>query len=141
MSAPEIDTNTLVGVFVKIRDRIAANKLEHDRQEYELRKKLRRVENELLRRSYEEKVEGYKTPHGTTYRREEKHVSIADLDDFGKLIRETGDLLFYEQRPSLKRVLEYQKAHDGDLPPGVRMFREYRLRVRANRNEEDDDDD
>ena len=140
MSAPEIDTNTLVGVFVKIRDKIAANKLDHERKAFELRKKLRRVENELLRRSYEEKVPGFKTKHGTTYRHEERHVSIADPDDFGKFVRGTGDLLFYEQRPSLGHVVDYQRTHDGDLPPGVRMFREYRVRVRANRNEEDDDD-
>lgn len=139
MSTPT--TDALVSTFVKIRAKRSAVKRAYEAEYDELGKKLRMVENELLRRALEQKVEGFKTNSGTTYIKEEKHVSIADPDDFGTFVLETGDLAFFEQRPSLGHVMEYQKAHDGNLPPGVRMFRENRMRVRASNKKGEVDDD
>jgi len=131
MSTPVIETDRLVRAFIKLRAARKVLKSVYEKDDEELSTKLRRVENELLRRAQEENVEGYKTADGTTYIKEDQHVSIADPDEFMEFVKETGDLYFYEQRPSLGHVREYQKAHDGNLPRGVRMFREFRMRVRA----------
>lgn len=135
-----VTTNTLVRTFIKIRALRSAKKKAFDAEDDELKEKLRRVENELLRRAQEQGVDGFKTADGATYQSEERHVSIANADDFTAFVRETGDMLFYEQRPSLGHITEYQNAHDGKLPPGVRMFREFRMRVRASKKKEVEDD-
>jgi len=139
MSTPT--TDALVRTFIKIRDARSENKRTFEAVDEQLKQKLRRVENELLRRAQEQGVKGFTAESGTTYIKEDKHVSIADSDDYMEFVLETGDLLFYEQRPSLKHIVEYQNAHDGKLPPGVRMFRENRMRVRAAKQKGEVDDD
>lgn len=135
MSTPEepvVPTNKLVRVFIRLRDKRAEAKRAFDEQDEDLKGKQRQVENELLRRALAEGVEGFKTIEGTTYISEEKHVSIADPDEFKTFLAEEDDpFLYFEQRPSLGRIVEFQKGHDGNLPPGIRMFRENRMRVRA----------
>lgn len=124
-----VTTDRLVRTFIAIRDRRKELKATYEKENSELAQKQRRVENELLRRAKDEEVEGFKTASGTTYQTEVKHVSIADQDDFNAFVKKSGDLYFYEQRPSLGHIVEYQNAHDGKLPPGIRMFREFRMRV------------
>lgn len=136
MSTSTIETDRLVRAFIKIRTLRGAKKKAFEIEDDELKQKQRVVENELLRRAQEQNVEGFKTADGTTYKSEERHVSIADADDFSEFVKETGDLLFFEQRPSLGHIMEYQNAHKGSLPPGIRMFREFRMRVRASKKKE-----
>lgn len=139
--AEEIGTDRLVRAFIKIRAQRGANKKAFEAVDEELKAKLRTVENELLRRAQEQKVTSFKTADGTTYISEERHVSIADADEFTAFVLESGDPYFYEQRPSLGHITEYQNAHDGNLPPGVRLFRENRMRVRASAKKEVPDGD
>jgi hypothetical protein len=141
MSTSTVETDRLVRVFIKIRAARSDLKRTFETEDGELKGKLRQVENELLRRALEQGLKGFNTNNGTTYVKEEQHVSIADPDDFMEFVKEEGDLYFYEQRPSLGHVREYQKAHDGELPPGIRMFRENRMRVRATNKKGEEDDD
>ena len=126
-----VETDRLVRTFIKLRNMRSSMKEAFVKEDELLKQKQRRVENELLRRAQDQKVEGFTTTDGTTYIVEDKHVSIADSDEFTAFVQETGDVFFYEQRPSLGHIVEYQKEHDGILPPGIRMFREFRMRVRA----------
>jgi len=141
MSAPEeprITTSQLVRVFIKLRGKRSELKTAFEEEDEELKQKQRMVENELLSRAIEEKCTGFTTKVGTTYISEERHVSIVDSDEFTSFVRDTNDYLFYEQRPSLGHVTEYQKAHDGLLPPGIRMFMENRMRVRASKSKKEE---
>ncbi len=140
MSTTEVPTEKLVRAFIRIRAKRAALTRDFTVVDDELKGKLRQVENEMLRRAQAEGLKGFTTLVGTTYTKEDQHVSIADPDEYMKFVLETGDLLFYEQRPSLGHIREYQKEHDGALPPGVRMFRELRMRVRAKHKGEEDGD-
>jgi hypothetical protein len=135
-----IETDRLVRTFIKIRAARGALKRSYEEEDGDLQLKLKAVENELLRRAQEQNVEGFKTADGTTYISEERHASIADADEFTEFVKKTGDVYFYEQRPSLGHITEYQAAHDGALPPGVRMFREFRMRVRASKKKGVPDD-
>ena len=136
MSTPTIETDRLVRVFIKIRNQRTALKQTFTDADDVLKTKLRQVENELLRRAQAEGLKGFSTADGTTYIGEEQHVSIAVPDDFNQFVLASGDLLFYEQRPSLGHIKEYQAEHDGTLPPGIKMFREFRMRVRATKSKQ-----
>lgn len=126
-----IETDRLVRTFIRIRDERSALAAAYNEKDEALKANLRTIENELLARAQADGVKGFKTAEGTTYIAEDVHSSIAVPDDFREFVLSTGDLDFYEQRPSLKHIKEYQERHDGAVPPGIKLFRENRMRVRG----------
>jgi hypothetical protein len=140
------ETDKLVRVFIKMRAARSAIKDVYELQDNKLKEDMKQIEIELLRRAIDQGVEGFTTAAGTTYIAEEVHASIGDPDAFTAFLDETEDpYLFYEQRPSLKRIKEWQDLHKsinpetekvemGPPPPGIRLFRENRMRVRAKSN-------
>jgi hypothetical protein len=130
-AAPE--TDKLVRIFIKMRQARAELSRTYTEQDEALKANMKQVEIELLRRAQEQGVEGFKTKDGTTYISEDVHASIADDNVFFDFLETVEDpYLFYEQRPSLKRIKEFQADNDGTPPPGIRLFRENRMRVRKN---------
>lgn len=131
------ETDKLVRVFIKMRAARSTLKDEYEEKDDKLKEDMKRIEIELLRRAQEQGVEGFTTADGTTYIAEDVHASIGDPDVFMEFL-ESPDLsdpyMFYEQRPSLKRIKEWQADHEGAPPPGIRLFRENRMRVRAKTN-------
>lgn len=131
------ETDKLVRVFIKMRAARAAIKDEYETKDNKLKEDMKRVEIELLRRAQEQGVEGFSTADGTTYISEEVHASIGDPDVFTGFLSSPDvedPFAFFEQRPSLKRIKEWQSDHEGAPPPGIRLFRENRMRVRAKTN-------
>jgi hypothetical protein len=130
-----IKTDSLVKMFVRIRDARSALAAKFKEEDEKLKESLRIIETELLARAQAEGATGFRTDAGTTYIAEEVHASIASSDDFRAFVISTGNLDFYEQRVSLRMVKEFQARHDGAVPPGIRVFRENRMRVRASQTE------
>lgn len=137
-----VNTDRLVSTFLKMRRTLRAEKKVWDMREELIKSQMKQIEIELLRRALEEGVTGYTVKGaGTTYIAEEVHLSIADDEDFFEFVLASGDLEFFERRPSLGHVKAYQKLNDGKLPPGLRAFRENRMRVRASNKKGVVDDD
>jgi len=127
-----ISTDRLVKLFIKIRNARAAATREYEAKDTELKASLKLVEVELLRRAQESGVTGFAVNGvGTTYTNEEMHVSIGDDRAFFDFVRETGDLDFFERRVTVKHVKDYMETNKGELPPGLHIFRELRMRVRS----------
>ena len=127
----DITTERLVKTFIRIRDARSKLAKEYAEQDEGMKASLKQVEIELLRRAQEDGVTGFKTKEGTTYTSEDMSVSIADDTVYFDFIRETGDLDFFERRVSVKHLKEYMNEHNGETPPGLNLFRELRMRVRA----------
>lgn len=135
----EVTTDQLVDTFIRIRASRAAMKAEFDAADEKLKQDMRRVENELLRRATAENLTSFATNSGTAYRREEQHASIADPDAFRTFLSGADDPFgYFEQRLSLSRIKEHMKEHDGNAPPGVHIFREFRMGVRKKKGQNDD---
>ena len=130
-----IETKRLVSTFIRIRNERAALTAAFTEKDEALKADMRTLENELLARAQADGVKGFATASGTTYIAEDVHASVAMPDDFRAFVLDTGDLDFYEQRPSLKHIKEFQERHDGAAPPGIKLFREFRMRVRAAKKE------
>lgn len=126
-----IETDRLVRTFIRIRAERSELTAAFTEKDDALKESLRTIEAELLARAQADGVKGFSTKDGTTYIAEEAHASVAMPDDFRAFVLDTGDLDFYEQRPSLKHIKEYQERHEGAVPPGIKLFRENRMRVRA----------
>ena len=128
---PEIGVDRLVRAFTNIRDARAEAKRAWEAKDEELKQGLKQIEIELLKRAQDQNVEGFKTQFGTTYTSEEWHLSISNDDEFFGNIVATQDYDLLERRPSLKRVKEIMAENEGVPPPGIHIFRENRMRVRA----------
>jgi hypothetical protein len=70
------------------------------------------------------------TPHGTFYRQEEVKPSGSDWDALYRWIAENNEFEMLERRIKKTAVAEYMERHEGRLPPGVSVHREYVVRVR-----------
>lgn len=129
-SIPSLPVDKLVKRFVGLREARAAENKKADAVDAEFKELLKMCEVELLRRAEHEGVEGFKTEFGTTYKDVNMSASFADEDTFYKFVLKTGDLEFFERRLKIAHLKEYMANHDGQLPPGINVFREYTMRVR-----------
>jgi hypothetical protein len=126
----EATDDRLIGVFVKIRDRIAEVNREYDEQLAVLKGQRDRVGAELLRRLHERGSKQTKTETGTAFISETMAVTIADEDIFGNFVLQQQDYSFYQKRVKVEHLKEYMKANGGTLPPGLNVHRELEINVR-----------
>lgn len=130
---PEIGDNQIVNVYRKIRD---ARKLladEYKAQDNALIAQLNIAANELLRRLSERGSTQTKTEYGTAFVVEEMQATIADEVAFRDFVMEQRDLAFYQKRVKKEHLVEWMKNNGGVLPPGINIFRERVINVRAPR--------
>lgn len=126
----QVPIDTLVKIYVKIRDAKSAAKKVFEAQEAEFNEKMAIVATELKARAQAEGVEGFKTEFGTVYLSETMKTSCADWAAFGDFLKTHDPLEFMEKRISSTAVKEYMKQNEGQLPPGVSIFKEIEARVR-----------
>jgi hypothetical protein len=125
-----IPVDRLVKVYVKIRDAKLAFKKEADATLADFDRKLAIIAAELKSRAQQEGVDGFKTEYGTVYMAVDYKVSCADWGAFYQWVKENDELDFLERRIKSAKVKEYMDAHNGELPPGVSVFKELEARVR-----------
>lgn len=129
----EVTDDRLVAVFIKIRNKVAEVSKEYEAQLDHLKGQQKQVAAEILRRLHERKATQTKTPLGTAFISEQMSITIADESAYGAFVLEQQDPSYYQKRAKVERVKEYMKAHDGELPPGLSVFRELTINVRAPR--------
>jgi hypothetical protein len=125
-----VPVDTLVKIYVKIRDAKSAAKKEFEKAETAWNEKLALITTELKARAQAAGVEGFKTEFGTVYLSEIMQISCADWGAFGEFLKDKDPLEYMEKRISSTAVKNYMKTSGGVLPPGVNVFREIEARVR-----------
>lgn len=124
------DIAKMVKAYIKIRDVRAALKREFEAQDNDLKAKMEKLDGAFLKVLEDTKVDSMKTEFGTIYRSEDV---IPQAEDWAKVyayIRENDAFEALEKRLTKKYVKEYMDEHDGELPPGVRVFRKFVVNVR-----------
>lgn len=126
-----IPDDTLVKIYIRIRDAKSAKAKEYDAEIAVLDGQLKKISTELLRRTQERHNTGIATDFGTVYIAETLKTSCADWGVFYDWIQKTPNgFEFLEQRIKAGSVKDYMEKNDGALPPGVNVFREFEARVR-----------
>jgi hypothetical protein len=130
MTDEQVAIDTLVKIYVKIRDAKAEKKKAYEKEAAMLDEKMEAVATELKSRAQAEGVDGYKTAFGTVYLSETMKTSCADWSAFGEFLKTHDPLEFMEKRVSSTAVKEFMKQNDGELPPGISIFKEIEAHVR-----------
>jgi hypothetical protein len=126
-----IGDDKLVKVALKIRDKIAEVTKEFEAQVKVLKDQQTAVTTEIIRRLNERGATQTKTPFGTAFVGEKMTANIADAATFKSFCLEHQDLDFYQARVKIEHLREYMEANEGRLPPGINVFREVTLNLRA----------
>jgi hypothetical protein len=125
-----MDVQRMVKAYIKIRDKRAEIKKEFEEQDKALKEKLELIESEMLRHMQETGIESIKTAAGTFYRQEEVTPTGSDWDAFYTWVKTNDAFDALERRIKKGFIKEYMETHEGGIPPGVSVYREYVVRVR-----------
>ena len=116
--------------YIELREKRSALKKLYEQHDEVFKGEQKEIENHFLKYLNEQGVDSARTPAGTVYRQVEMIPSAEDWDEVYKFIRENEAFEMLERRIKKTFVAEYQEEHDGELPPGVKVYREYVARVR-----------
>lgn len=125
-----IPVNKLVKIYVRIREAKGVKQKAFDAEIKTLDDQMKTIATELKQRAQTEGVNGFKTEHGTVYMATSLKTSCQDWGIFYDWIKANDALDFLERRISSGKVKDFMEAHDGELPPGVNIFKELEARVR-----------
>ena len=127
----EITDEKLVKVYVKMRAERSRLAKEYKAADEALKEQQGRITGELLRRLNDRGSTQTKTEAGTAFIGEDMQVSIADEEIFRTFVLDAKDLNWYQKRVKIEHLREYMKVNGGRLPPGLCVFRERTILVRA----------
>lgn len=125
-----MDINKITKVYVSIRDARSELKKRFDEEDKKLKEKLGLLEAELLKFLQANTTNSVKTDFGTVFRQEDMTPSASDWEAIYRWIQENEAFDMLERRIKKTFIKEYMDAHDGAIPPGVSVYREYAVRVR-----------
>lgn len=126
----ETDTLALTKAYINIREARAELRKKFEEEDGELKSKLETIEAEMLKFLGETKQESAKTEAGTFYKQVDINAQGADWEAFYDWVVRNNAFEALEKRVKKRFISDYMEAHDGAIPPGINVFREYVVRVR-----------
>ncbi len=133
MSEAVPDVDTLVSVYIKIRDKkneVAAKARE---EEELLNLKLKKVDGLLLKYCEDNNIESVRTESGTFYRSVKQKFWTSDWESMNKFIMEHGVPELLEKRIHQGNLKQFLEDNPDQLPPGLNCDSEYTVTVRRKR--------
>jgi hypothetical protein len=125
-----IDLTQVTRAHINIRDARRKLREEFEKQDADLKASQGKLEAVMLEHMNTHGMESVRTEAGTFYRQEEITPSASDWNALYDWIKDNDAWDCLERRIKKTFVKEYQEAHDGGLPAGVSVYREYVVRVR-----------
>jgi hypothetical protein len=125
-----MDYEKVTKAYLAIRDKRHAIKRAYETEDAKLKADLTKLEAVMLRHLNDTGLESAKTTNATFYKQEELKPSASDWQAFYDWIKENDAFDALERRIKTAFVKEHMEVHDGALPPGVSIHREYAVRVR-----------
>ena len=129
MTAKILTADQVVKTILKIKDEIKRINGDAANAVKELDASLLILEGFLAKMLMNAGVENMRAASGTFYREKVMTPSCGDWPAFYKWIARTDNFEALERRVTKKFVKEYVEAN-GELPDGISIMREYKIRVR-----------
>lgn len=128
--ATRYDMNEISKAYIALRDARRQLKSQFDAEDAKLKSGLEQLEAIMLNHLNTSGSESVRTDNGTFYRQEQITPSASDWQLVYDWIKEHDAWDLLERRVKVGFVKEFQEAHDGALPPGISVYREYVVRVK-----------
>ena len=125
-----MDYSKVVEAYLNIRDKRAEISREYTSEDDKLKGIQKQLEGAMLSHLNDTGLDSARTPVGTFFRTEELKPSGSDWTAFYEWIKENDAFEALERRIKRDFIKAYMETHDGELPPGVSVHREYTCRVR-----------
>lgn len=126
----EMTVDRAVKIYVRIRDAKDALTRKFNEDEAALKAQMAEITAFLTAEAHRTGVDGFKTEHGTVYKKEKLTASCADWDIFLPWVVQHNEIDMLERRIKHATIKQYLADHEGGLPPGVSVFREEEFHVR-----------
>lgn len=131
-----VDWDKVTSAYVKIRDERSNRKRAWEADDRILKEKLEALENFTLGYLNENHQEKFSTLTGTVFKSLEIIPTASDWGAFYKWIAENDTFDALERRIKSTFISAYMEQNKGAIPPGVSVFRRYRVNVRRSKNRE-----
>lgn len=126
----EVDLGQVTRAHINIRDARSALRKEYDQADEKLQEAQDQLEAVMLEHLNKHDINAVRTEAGTFFKQEEITPSAGDWNALYDWIKDNDAWDALERRIKKTFIREYQEAHQGGLPPGVSVYREYVVRVR-----------
>ena len=120
----------LVLGYLTLRDFRAVQKKAFETKDKKVKAAMEKIEAELGKRLRESESDSIRTEAGTFYRQVDITPRGDDWQAFYNWVAAEDAFDALERRIKKTFIAEYMEQNNGDLPPGVSVFREYVVRVR-----------
>jgi hypothetical protein len=135
----EVTLGKAVKAFLKVRDKRAALKREWEAQDGKLEEDMEVLNGFLLNEANKQNVNSFRTDFGTVVRELDITPTGSDWDAVYRWIAENDAFDILERRIKKTFVSQYMKDHKGGIPPGVSVFKRYKIVVRRSGSKENID--
>lgn len=132
---PGVTIAKVVATYIKIRDKRAENKKEFEAHDQKLKDQMETLSGFLLQTMRASGAESVRTKHGTVFTSIDITPQGQDWDKFYAWVAENNAFEALERRIKKTFIATYMEENDGELPPGVGVFRQHSVNIRRNSKE------
>lgn len=119
----QVDFDTRVSQYVKLRDEIKRLDDEHKKKMEKYRNTLEQLNGSLLQHLNTVNAESVRTSAGTVYKTKKQSASIADQEAFWTYVVTTANWDLLDRRANVSAVADYleRKAKEKELDPTIEV--------------------
>ena len=125
----------VVSIFVKIRDARRKAASEHETADRKLADQMETLEQYLLGRLRTMGAKSVATSYGTVFQTTKVRPQANNWDLFYAWVAENNAFEALEKRITKQFIVTYMENNDGDLPPGVSVYRQHEVTIRKSDKE------
>lgn len=125
-----LELDRVVQAYNAIRDARTVRRHAYEEADGKLEKQQNRLKAYMLEQLNAAGAKGISTEHGTIYRTEKVRPSAADWQVIWTWMIANDGFDIMEKRLKATFVKQFMDEHDGALPPGVNVHREFEVAVR-----------
>ena len=128
-----VDLDRLTSIYIKIRDKRAANKKVFEAEDQDLEKQMKVLAQEMLDVCKDMNADSIRTPHGTIMRSIKSRYWTNDWDSMYDFIEEHGAFGLLEKRLHQTNMKEFLSENPEVLPLGLNVENSYSVVVRRSK--------
>ena len=126
-----MSVDTMVANYLLLREEKQRLKKEYDALTKRLDDVMDAMEGKMLKVLVDNKVKHMGTEHGTMYIKKVSKASCSDWHAYRQWMIENDALDGLEKRVTQSFIKDYEENNQGELPPGITVFKENVARIRV----------